>query len=55
VLRTVNAPRQDFKAFLEWCVDTIGARKSSAEGYFRHAGLSIKELIKVNYVIFYPI
>jgi transposase len=38
-----DTPGQDFKAFLEWCVDTVGARKSSAEGHFRHAGLSIEE------------
>ena len=35
---------QDFRAFLEWCVDIVGARKSSAEGHFRHAGLIIEEL-----------
>jgi len=35
---------QDFGAFLEWCVDIVGARKSSAEGHFRHAGLIIEEL-----------
>ena len=36
-------PQQDFGQFLEWCVDTVGARKSSAEGHFRHAGISIEE------------
>jgi len=41
--RYINTPQQDFGAFLEWCVDTVGARKSSAEGHFRHAGLSIEE------------
>ena len=35
---------QDFGEFLEWCVNTIGVRKPSAKGYFRHAGISIKEL-----------
>jgi len=35
---------QDFKAFLEWCVNTIGTKKSSAEKHFRHSGLSIKKL-----------
>ena len=29
-----DTPQQDFKAFLEWCVDTVRARKSSAEGTF---------------------
>jgi transposase len=41
--RYMDDPGQDFKAFLEWCVDTVGARKSSAEGHFRHSGLSIEE------------
>ena len=36
-------PKQDFKVFLEWCVDTIGVRKSSTKGHFRHAGLAIEE------------
>lgn len=27
-------PDQDFKAFLEWCVDVIGAREQSALGHF---------------------
>jgi transposase len=35
---------QDFEIFLKWCVDTVGARKSSAEGHFRHAGIAIEEL-----------
>jgi hypothetical protein len=38
-----DLPRQDFGEFLEWCVDTVGARKSSAEGHFRHIGISIEE------------
>lgn len=42
--RYIDDPRQDFEAFLEWCIDTVGARKSSAEGHFRHSRLSIKEL-----------
>lgn len=32
-------PNQDFSRFLEWCVDTVGAREKSAKGHFRHAGL----------------
>lgn len=36
-------PQQDFGQFLEWCIDTVGARKSSAEGHFRHAGVSIED------------
>lgn len=37
-------PNQGFDAFLEWCVDVIGSRVSSAMGHFRHAGLIIDEL-----------
>lgn len=32
-------PDQGFDNFLEWCVDTVGARTKSAEGHFRHAGI----------------
>ena len=38
-----DAPEQGFGAFLEWCVDTIGARERSAESHFRHAGLCIEQ------------
>jgi hypothetical protein len=35
-------PDQGFDTFLEWCVDTAGARGGSAEGHFRHAGLTVE-------------
>ncbi|KAF4474082.1 hypothetical protein CGGC5_v016850 [Colletotrichum fructicola Nara gc5] len=38
-----DLPEQDFGAFLEWCVDMVGGRKSSAEGHFRNAGHVIEE------------
>jgi transposase len=38
-----NSPGQVFDVFLEWCVDVVGSRKSSAHGHFRHAGLTIEE------------
>ncbi|KAK1841729.1 hypothetical protein CCHR01_15632 [Colletotrichum chrysophilum] len=38
-----DLPEQDFGAFLEWCVDIVGGRKSSAEGHFRNAGHVIEE------------
>ena len=38
-----DLPHQDFKVFLKWCVNTVGARESSAAGHFRHARLYIKE------------
>jgi transposase len=37
-------PGQGFGHFLEWCVDTVGAREPSAQGHFRHAGLTIEEM-----------
>lgn len=35
---------QGFDTFLEWCIDTVGARAESAEGEFRHAGLTVEEI-----------
>jgi transposase len=35
-------PNQGFDAFLEWCIDVIGAKKDSARGHFRHAGIAIE-------------
>jgi transposase len=37
-------PDQGFDAFLEWCVDVVGAREQSAQGHFQHAGLTIEEI-----------
>jgi transposase len=36
-------PEQGFDAFLEWCVDVVGAREENAKGHFRHAGVIIEE------------
>jgi transposase len=33
---------QGFDAFLEWCVNVVGSMVQSAEGHFRHAGLTIE-------------
>lgn len=30
--------------FLKWCVDVVCARGNSAEGHFRHAGVTIEEM-----------
>lgn len=38
-----NCPEQGFGVFLEWCIDVVGSRKSSAHGHFRNAGLTIEE------------
>jgi transposase len=37
-------PQQGFDNFLEWCIDEVGRKKSSARGHFRHAGINIEEL-----------
>jgi transposase len=37
-------PQQGFDAFLEWCINVVGGNKKSAQGHFRHAGLTIEEL-----------
>jgi len=34
--------QQGFDVFLEWCVEVVGGRARSAEGHFRHAGLTIE-------------
>ena len=34
----------NFDAYLEWCIDVVGARKLSAEGHFRHAGITLEPL-----------
>ena len=38
-----NSPEQGFEEFLEWCIDVVGGKKSSAHGHFKHAGLTIEE------------
>lgn len=35
-------PERGFDAFLEWCINVVGAKEESARGHFRHAGLSIE-------------
>lgn len=37
-------PDQEFDHFLEWCVEKVGAKRQSARGHFRNAGLHIEEL-----------
>lgn len=36
-------PDQGFGAFLGWCMGVVGSRVQSAEGHFRHAGVTIEE------------
>jgi hypothetical protein len=37
-------PDQGFRAFLRECVYDVGAKRESAEGHFRHAGIEIQEI-----------
>jgi transposase len=39
-----ESPEQGFDNFLKWCIDVVDAREKSAEGHFRHAGLTIDEM-----------
>lgn len=34
----------DFADFLRWCITVVGSRQSSAEGHFRHAGISVEKV-----------
>lgn len=34
---------QGFQAFLRRCVQDVGTKKESAEGHFRHAGITVEE------------
>jgi transposase len=36
-------PAQGFDSFLEWCIDMVGARDSSAAGHFRHSGITVED------------
>ncbi|KAJ5513129.1 hypothetical protein N7463_002681 [Penicillium fimorum] len=37
-------PDREFASFLERCINQVGAKKNSARGHFRHAGLSVEDL-----------
>jgi transposase len=37
-------PDQGFDYFLDWCVDKAGAKKQSARGHFKNAGIDIEDL-----------
>ena len=39
-----NDPDQGFHAFLRRCVHDVGAKQESAEGHFRHAGITIEKV-----------
>ena len=31
----------EFPSFLEWCIEEVGSRTTSAYGHFRHSGIAI--------------
>lgn len=35
----------EFASFLEWCVEVVGERSSSARSHFRHSGISVEEIL----------
>lgn len=37
-------PDRGFDGFLEYYIKVVGAKKESARGYFRHAGLTVEDL-----------
>ena len=39
-----ESPGKGFDHFLDWCIEAVGAKRESAEGHFRHAGLTIEYL-----------
>lgn len=39
----ISFVRANFRSFLEECVEVVGARKRSARGHFRRAGISIND------------
>jgi transposase len=39
-----DCPEQGFDVFLEWCIDVVGGKKSSTQGHFKHAGITVEEL-----------
>lgn len=40
-------PTLEFESFLEWYIDEVGARRASAHGHFRHAGLQLGPLNRI--------
>jgi len=35
---------EDFESFLEWCVQVVGERGSSAKGHFSHSGVTVEAI-----------
>lgn len=43
-LHAIYNPAQGFDAFLEWCVEVVGAKEDRARGHFQHTGLTINKI-----------
>ena len=39
-----QSSHEDFESFLEWCVQVVGERESSAKGHFRHSGVTVEAI-----------
>ena len=40
---------EDFKNYLEMCVDIVGSRTKSARNHFKHVGLSVEDDSELDY------
>jgi transposase len=40
--RVHQSSHEGFESFLEWCVEVVGERESSAKGHFRHSGVIVE-------------
>ena len=42
--RVHQSSHEGFESFLEWCVQVVGERGSSAKGHFRHSGVTVEAI-----------
>ena len=42
--RVHQSSHEGFDSFLEWCVEVVGERESSAKGHFRHSGITVEAI-----------
>ena len=42
--RVHQSSHEGFESFLEWCVEVVGERESSAKGHFRHSGIAVEAI-----------
>jgi hypothetical protein len=39
-----QSSHEGFESFLEWCVQVVGERESSAKGHFMHSGVTVETI-----------